>query len=70
MAHIPTSVCHLFDPATHPLLSCRAAKALGADSTTRRLRVTATVEGYSPPAIDTVELDSTAPHDFDLLPTF
>ncbi len=70
MAHIPTSVCHLFDPATHPLLSCRAAKALGADSTTRRLRVTATVEGYSAPAIDTVELDTAAPHDFDLLPTF
>ncbi len=70
MAHIPTSVCHLFDPATHPLVSCRAAKALGADSTTRRLRVTATVEGYSAPAIDTVELETTAPHDFDLLPTF
>jgi hypothetical protein len=70
MAHIPTSVCHLFDPATHPLLSCRAAKALGAENTTRRLRVTATVEGYSAPAIDTVELDTGAPHDFDLLPTF
>ena len=70
MAHIPTSVCHLFDPATHPLLSCRAAKALGADNTTRRLRVTATVEGYSAPAIDTVELETTAPHEFDLLPTF
>jgi hypothetical protein len=70
MAHIPTSVCHLFDPVTHPLLSCRAAKALGADATTRRLRVTATVEGYSAPAIDTVELETAAPHEFDLLPTF
>ena len=70
MAHIPTSVCHLFDPATHPLLSCSAAKALGADAATRRLRVTATVEGYSAPAIDTVELETAAPHEFDLLPTF
>lgn len=70
MAHIPTSVCHLFDPSTHPLLSCRAARALGADNKTRRLRVTAAVEGYSAPAIDTVELETNAPHEFNLLPTF
>lgn len=70
MAHIPTSVCHLFDPATHPLLSCRAAKTMGSGAATRRLRVTAAVEGYSAPAIDTVELEDNAPHTFDLLPTF
>jgi hypothetical protein len=70
MAHIPTSVCHLFDPSTHPIMSCRTARALGADDRTRRLRVTAVVEGYSAPAIDTVELESNAPHEFNLLPTF
>ena len=70
MEHIPTSVCHLFDPATHPLLSCEARKADGADNTVRRLRVTASVEGYSAPAIDTVELEDKAPHEFKLLPTF
>lgn len=70
MAHIPTSVCHLFDPLTNPLLSCRAEKTLGGGAKTRRLRVTAAVEGYSAPAVDTVELDNNAPHTFDLLPTF
>jgi hypothetical protein len=70
MAHVPTSVCHLFDAASHPLLTCSAARALGAENRTRRLRVTAGVEGYSAPAIATVELDSPKPQTFDLLPTF
>jgi hypothetical protein len=68
MTHVPTSICHLFDPATQPLLSCRAARTSGEN--VRRLRVTVAVEGYSAPAIDTVELENNAPHDFDLLPTF
>lgn len=67
MEHIPTSVCHLFDPATHPLLSCQARRT---DNKIRRLRVTASVDGYSAPAIDTVELENNAPHEFKLLPTF
>ncbi len=70
MAHIPTSVCHLFDPATHPLVSCEARKADAADDKIRRLRVTAIVDGYSAPAIDTVELENKQPHEFKLLPTF
>lgn len=70
MTHVPTSICHLFAAETHPLVSCRMAKALGVDEGIRRLRVTCTVEGYSAPAIATAELEKKAPITLDLLPTF
>jgi hypothetical protein len=70
MTHVPTSICHLFDPETHPLVTCRMAKALGVAGGIRRLRVTCAVEGYSAPAIATTELEKTAPVELDLLPTF
>jgi hypothetical protein len=70
MAQVPTSICHLLDPTSNPLLTCRVVRAIGAGPIIRRLRITAQVEGYSAPAIDTVELDNNVPRDLDLLPTF
>lgn len=70
MTHVPTSICHLFAAETHPLVTCRLAKALGADERIRRVRVQTTVEGYSAPAIATAELEKKAPITLDLLPTF
>jgi hypothetical protein len=54
MAHLPTSIYHLFDRADHPLVSCTVKNV---HDQTRRLRVTSFVEGYSARAVDTVELD-------------
>lgn len=70
MTHVPTSICHLFAAESHPLVTCRLGKALGADDGIRRLRVACTVEGYSAPAIATAELEKKAPITLDLLPTF
>lgn len=70
MTHVPTSICHLFAAETHPLVTCRLAKALGADEGIRRVRIQSTVEGYSAPAIATAELEKKAPITLDLLPTF
>jgi hypothetical protein len=55
-------------PATDPLVRCWVKSA--DSSATRRLRVTASVEGYAPPAVETVELRPLTEHTFDLLPVF
>ena len=71
MAHIPTSVCHLFG-SRHP----SAPELPGREGARRGLNDPAAPgdrDGRGAarlPAIeDTVELDTAAPHDFDLLPT-
>ncbi|MGW8379390.1 hypothetical protein [Streptomyces sp. ODS28] len=73
VSHVPTSICHLLEPAQHPLVRC-TVRNTGRDpsrvSAVRRLRVSARVEGYSAPAVDTVELKPHAAHTFTLLPTF
>jgi hypothetical protein len=70
MSHVPTAICHLLNAATQPLVSCRVQQASRAEADTiRRVRVTCRIEGYSAPAIDTVELTDRRPRDFDLLPT-
>ena len=72
MSHVPTAICHLLDAADNPLVSCRVKQASSQNGRNqiRRVRVTCRVEGYSAPAINTVELTDRRPRDFDLLPTF
>jgi hypothetical protein len=66
MAQVPTAICHLLDPAQHPLVSCSVREA---KNTKRRLRIVSFIDGYSAKAIDTVELDPLGKHEFDQLPT-
>jgi hypothetical protein len=71
MSHVPTAICHLLNAAEHPLVSCTVKQAVQDErNPIRRVRVTCRVEGYSAPAIDTVELVDRRARDFDLLPTF
>lgn len=69
MEHVPTAICHLFDPDENPLVSC---KVHNHDSKTRRVRVSAEVERYSARAVDTAELAGGTKMDppFRLMPTF
>jgi len=71
MAEVPTSVVHLLDAATAPLVSVRLEYR---GSRWKRLRVIALVDGYSAEAVGTAELVATtaAPVEatLDLLPTF
>lgn len=71
MSYVPTAICHLLDPADYPLVSCRVKRSgQGTAGEIRRVRVTCSVEGFSAPAIATVELPDRTARDFDLLPTF
>jgi hypothetical protein len=72
LSHLPTAICHLLNAVSHPLVSCTVKQAPrdGQKPTIRRVRVTCRVDGYSAPAIETVELPDRQPYPFDLLPTF
>lgn len=52
MPCIPTAYYEVLDPAVYPLLTCTITPG----STTRRVRVAAVVDGYSTPAVETVEV--------------
>lgn len=67
MAHIPTGIVHLLDPAQHPLVTVAVRRTAGG---IRRVRISASVEGYSAPAIDSLELNDGRERRVDLLPTF
>lgn len=66
MAQLPTSICHLFDKADHPLVSCTIKNK---SERSRRLRVTSVVDGYSAQAVDTVEIGTYAELTIGQLPT-
>jgi hypothetical protein len=66
MAQLPTALCHLFDPDTHPLIKCVVKNTT---ESTRRVRVTSRIEDYSAAAVDTAELKKNAPETFLQLPT-
>jgi hypothetical protein len=68
MEFVPTAIAHILKRDEDPLLRCRVKSADGAR--TRRLRVSAFVERYAPPAVETVELKPLEEHTFDLLPIF
>ncbi len=67
MSHVPTAICHLLDPATHPLLSCDLQNT---SERIRRLRLVSFVEGYSAQAVETVEIGAGATQTLAQLPTF
>ncbi len=52
MPCIPTAYYEVLDPAVYPLLTCTITPG----STSRRVRVTAVVEGYSAQAVETVDV--------------
>lgn len=71
MAQVPTSICHLFDPAENPLVTC-SIKNLSNDpeQKIRRVRVTSYIEGYSARAVDTAEIEKGRPAwEFNQMPT-
>jgi hypothetical protein len=55
MAHVPTSIYHLLDAETNPLVSCTVTNH---SDEVRRMRVTSSIEGYSAKAVKTLEIDS------------
>jgi hypothetical protein len=66
MEQVPTAISHLLDPAKNPLVSCTIRNAR--NEGIRRLRVHTSIEGYSAPAVDTVELNPLRSHEFTQLP--
>jgi hypothetical protein len=69
MAYIPTAVVHLLQVEDHPLVTVTVRRAQGS-SDVRRVRVIAVVEGYSAPAVQTVEMATGKEQLVRLLPTF
>jgi hypothetical protein len=65
MEYLPTSIWHLLKAEMLPLVRC---KVRNADSKTRRLRISTHLDGYSAPAVDTVELEAQKEHEFLQLP--
>jgi hypothetical protein len=66
MEYLPTAIAHLLQPDKTPLVSCTIKNVRQEE--TRRLRVSAFVDGYSAAAVETVEIKANAEHTFDLLP--
>lgn len=66
MAHVPTSIYHLFDAEQTPLISCFVDNV---SPDIRRLRVTSFIEGYTSKAVDTIELNPQTQHEFKQLPS-
>lgn len=70
LAHIPTSLIHLFEPAVTPLITCsvKATRRLP-QSVWRRVLVSSWIEGYSARAVDTLELAIGEEQKISQLPT-
>jgi hypothetical protein len=67
MAQVPTAIAHLLDPTSSPLVTCTVDNQ---GTKPRRVRVSSFVDGYSAPAVTTVELKKKTEHSFDQFPTF
>jgi len=65
MRQVPTAICHLFDATSNPLLSGTVKAVFGHP---RRIRITCSIEGYSATAVETIELTTSTPHEFQMLP--
>lgn len=66
MEFVPTAIAHLLKRENDPLLRCHI-KSTDARRT-RRLRISAFIERYAPPAVETLELKPREEQTFDLLP--
>jgi hypothetical protein len=67
MAHVPTSVVHLFDVGSQPLVTLRVENN---GSEPSRLRLRARVEGFSAQAVETITVETGGQSEVSLLPTF
>lgn len=67
MEHLPTGIYHLLDPTEHPLISCEVRNTK--TEQTKRIRVTAFIDGYSAQTVESFELKPKKSHSFALLPT-
>jgi hypothetical protein len=65
MDYVPTAIVHLLTADAIPLVTCAVRNA---QNTTRRLRITSFIDGYSAAAVDTVELEAQQTHVFRQLP--
>lgn len=65
MEYVPTAIAHLLSGDAMPLVSCDVRNAR---DTTRRLRISSYLDGYSAQAVDTVELEGQRSHRFRQLP--
>jgi hypothetical protein len=70
MTHVPTSLYHLLDAASTPLLTCIVRATKRSDNKPkRRVRISSYIEGYSATAVNTSELAINEPYEFKQLPT-
>lgn len=72
MAQLPTSIYHLLDAESNPLITCevRASRStVERGNCARRVRVTSYVEGYSAHSVDTFEVPVNRSHTVRQLPT-
>lgn len=67
MTSVPTSIVHLFESSTHPLVHFNVRNA---NPGIKRLRLISYVEGYSARSVETVEVEQNIPIPVDQLPTF
>ncbi len=54
MAYVPTAIYHLLDEIEHPLVECEVKNS---SHQTKRVRVSSYIEGYTAPAIESVEIE-------------
>lgn len=67
LAQVPSSIVHLLDAASHPLISVRVHNGR---HQTARVRLTSFVDGYSARSVDTVEIPPGQEEEVHQLPTF
>lgn len=66
MQYVPTAIYHLLNLETDPFVS---AKVFNSSSSTRRVRFTSYIEGYSAQAVDTTEIPGKEEAQIQQLPT-
>lgn len=66
MAQVPTSIYHLLDSESNPLVSCTVTNH---SDEIRRLRITSSIEGYSAKAINTLEVNAEKSATLNQLPS-
>ncbi len=66
MNYVPTAIYHLLDENEHPLVECEVKNSA---PQTRRVRVSSYIEGYTAPAIESVEIERGQTYRFSQLPT-
>lgn len=66
MTYVPTAIYHLLDENKHPLVECEVKNS---STQIRRVRVSSYIEGYTAPAIESLEIEPGKPLQILQLPT-